>query len=255
MPVSERIGLSALLQVCSEKPKDAPDPIPPELAQALARIADECRQRIMREAYFPALASTYYRADLDAVAAELKSASGKADLESLLAYSHNTAIITQMKQMHDQATRAYRDAMVELDELRAQQVQLSAAERDQEVAVAREQHRRRMLAVAAGLQAMGQAMAQPQRTYAPIAVSTPGSSAACSSDYDCNGGVGYTCVKQNYSATGFCATAVNGYGVQTFNAPQANSVMVKVPVSTDCKFVTDCPAGFSCDASSGACLR
>ena len=227
----------------------------PELAKEVERIAGECREKVFREDYVPALAQTYYRADFSAVAAQWGASGGKADLEALLAYSHNVAILAQMNEMRAQIQALYNDSMSRIEQLQTSEVEQSAAQRDQEVEMAREQHRRRMMAVAAGLQAMGQSMSQPQG-YRPATstVITP-YAAGCSSDFDCSGGVGYVCVKQNFATTGYCATAVNSYGTQTFQAPRLNSVMPKMPVSTDCKGLMDCPPGFSCQVTSGTCVR
>jgi hypothetical protein len=37
--------------------------------------------------------------------------------------------------------------------------------------------------------------------------------------------------------------------------PNVDSVMPKMPSGADCRFDTECPIGFFCDANSGACLR
>jgi len=78
-------------------------------------------------------------------------------------------------------------------------------------------------------------------------------SGGCSSDFSC--GVGFTCVKDNFSVTGYCAKAVDAVGVQRFDLPSAPmSVGPKLPSRTDCPN-TPCPAGFQCEFSSGTCVR
>jgi hypothetical protein len=45
------------------------------------------------------------------------------------------------------------------------------------------------------------------------------------------------------------------YGKQMEHLPNVDSVMPKMPSGADCRFDTECPIGFFCDANSGACLR
>ena len=87
-------------------------------------------------------------------------------------------------------------------------------------------------------------------TYSPPAPS----GRACFSDYDC-GGVGYTCVKPNYSTQGTCAQTVNSFGTPTYNLPDLNSTMPKAPQPSDCHTDIDCPIGFRCDVQAGACVK
>jgi hypothetical protein len=75
----------------------------------------------------------------------------------------------------------------------------------------------------------------------------------CSNDFSC--GIGYTCVKKNYSNTGYCAKSVDKFGVQQFELPRLDSVGPKLPSDNDCTFDTDCPLGFKCDRKSGACFK
>jgi hypothetical protein len=136
----------------------------------------------------------------------------------------------------------------------------------------RERRRRIFRAIGAGLSAYGQALQggpsartytpspPPSPSYAPIqpspvtgALPAPQASHGCSSDFEC--GYGNACVKPNFSASGTCMQAVNGYGVPTFNPPRTDSVMPKFPNRSDCKFLSDCPPGFTCDTNSGTCVK
>lgn len=75
--------------------------------------------------------------------------------------------------------------------------------------------------------------------------------AGCTSDFQC--GVGNACVKQRHSNDGVCMKSVDGNGTRVYNMPDSNSIGVRT--SEGCQFNTDCPVGFSCDATYKACVR
>jgi hypothetical protein len=87
----------------------------------------------------------------------------------------------------------------------------------------------------------------------PLRQTTAATSSTCSSDYDC--GFGNRCVKPNFSSQGTCMRSVNEYGGPSTDAPRPESVMPKFPNQQDCTTFADCPMGFHCDWSSGACVR
>lgn len=74
------------------------------------------------------------------------------------------------------------------------------------------------------------------------------SSLGCSSDISC--GIGYKCVKPQYSASGTCMKSVNEFGIQQFNSPSSN---IGVNMDKKCSFDTECPIGFKC--RSGNCIK
>ena len=76
-------------------------------------------------------------------------------------------------------------------------------------------------------------------------------SSGCTSDFQC--GVGNSCVKQRYSNDGVCMKSVDSNGTRVYNMPNSNSIGVRT--SEGCQFNTDCPVGFSCDATYKACVR
>jgi len=77
------------------------------------------------------------------------------------------------------------------------------------------------------------------------------STGGCTSDFNCS--VGQKCVKDYYSSSGVCMKSVNEYGIQTFDAPDTKSIGVNM--EKGCLVHTDCPVGFRCAYSSGACIK
>jgi hypothetical protein len=78
--------------------------------------------------------------------------------------------------------------------------------------------------------------------------------ATCYSDYGCE--YGSKCVKAPYRADGYCARAVDAYGIPTFAGPDSQSVMPGG--EGQCTFDVDCPIAFRCaiepGSLRGACL-
>jgi hypothetical protein len=219
-----------------------------ELATALREVQRDCYLKYVTEYYVPALAQRYYEADPTWVHSQWDAANGKADIESLYAYSHNTKVLADIAD-HEAVIRKHLDeSLATIEQMRQDEIGLSAQRRNNDVAVARRQYQAKMQAIGAALQSMS---STTTRTTSPSVYR--GVTRGCSSDFTC--GIGYTCVKANYNTTGYCAKAVNEYGVQTFETPRTESVLPKLPVSTDCHGAMDCPAGFACDLKSGACLR
>ena len=70
----------------------------------------------------------------------------------------------------------------------------------------------------------------------------------CSSDISC--GIGYSCVKPQYSSSGTCMKSVNKFGVQQLNIPKSN---IGINMDKQCSFDTQCPIGFKC--SNGNCIK
>ena len=56
---------------------------------------------------------------------------------------------------------------------------------------------------------------------------------------------GAKCVKAEYRSEGYCAKAVDQYGIPTFSEPNPNSV--GPGAQGQCQFSTDCPVGFQCE--------
>ena len=90
-------------------------------------------------------------------------------------------------------------------------------------------------------------VAPPTPTVAPQAYQAT----SCTSDFSC--GIGYSCVKERYSASGFCAKAVDPTGTPTFQTPSSDSIGPNMG-DVDCAR-NGCPTGFRCDISTGVCLK
>lgn len=116
------------------------------------------------------------------------------------------------------------------------QAAIIQANYDDEAQSEADQKRRRVRAVAAGMQAFGAAMAAtPRSSYAPR---SPG---GCTSDYAC--GYGQKCVKGVGQIAGFCAQAVDRIGVPTYAPPSLNSVGTG---QAQCWSAAQCAIGFQC---------
>ena len=241
-PVAARTDLVRLAEQCDELRRLALA-TPGDRAEA---AFNDCN-RSHTELFVSALVAAYWAADLDWISKAFGERPEELDLESLFVYSHNLRLRAYISDRRS-AARGQREASLrELEGVRGQAVAVAEEARDREIA----ENRR---AFGAALAAAGQAMSQSQQAPAqPGAYSEVTQPRSCSSDYSC--GIGNRCVKNNFSGQGFCAKAVNEYGVRTFDLPRTESVLVKVPDEADCRFDTDCPVGFRCHARSGACLR
>jgi hypothetical protein len=249
-----------------------------DIAKRFEQLASDCSVKLITDYYLPTLRSYYYKADSEWAIREWINSKGAADIESLFAYSHNTAVLGEIQRGKADAQASFDHALAGIEEMRSAEILGSAQHRDTEISVAHERYRQRMAAIATALQQASQTMARPVPSgsstlpsgsnmtptvavpsYSRTTATTTGTGSfiappnGCMSDFSC--GIGYTCVKNNYSSTGFCAKAVTSYGNQTFDLPRLDSVGPKMPVSTDCKMLSDCPIGFRCDLRSGACLK
>jgi hypothetical protein len=204
------------------------------------------------------LVAAYWAADLAWIADVLRVSPADVELEPLFVYSHNLRLNAYIEARLSAAEQEKTLARSELDAARDGAMSALEERRQSEIADAK---RRFGMAMAAVGQAMAQSNANYSRapTYSATTYSSSSSSSSsssfgtCSSDFQC--GVGSTCVKPNFSATGTCMRQVNEYGVQTYDLPDMNSVFVRMPSASDCTVVGYCPAGFVCDLRSGACLR
>ena len=75
---------------------------------------------------------------------------------------------------------------------------------------------------------------------------------SCSSDFSCS--FGEVCVKEPYKTRGTCMTAVNEYGMKTYQKPRTSSIY-SGDANGQCRFSTDCPIGFKCDRRLKACVQ
>lgn len=204
-------------------------------------VADECRKRL-RDMYFDALERRYNRADTQWVAAQLQ-AHDDADLESLLAYSHNSVMLAEIERELAEVKRKRDEHLALIERGRVAEISMSATERNRELAEADARRRRAAAILAAGIDGYLNPPGYPRRstpTKTPAVVEQ-----GCRSDFDC--GVGSKCVKNYYESEGVC------YRSWDYSAPDVDSFMPNTPEPTDCNSV-GCPAGGICDFKSGACL-
>ncbi len=213
---------------------------------AADKTLKECFER-WNNMHVRLLVTTYWAADVDWILRTLKSDPDAIKVEPLFVYSHNMRVRAYAEKQLVALNASRMVARRELEDRRQAGMQQATIDRDEEIAA----NKRRFAAVMAAA-AQGMSRANQRATYAPQ-YSTTVSPTGCSSDFSC--GIGHRCVKANYSGTGYCAKAVNEYGVQTFDLPSMESVLVKVPKGSDCKLISDCPVGFQCDLGSGVCLR
>lgn len=92
--------------------------------------------------------------------------------------------------------------------------------------------------------------AQGKKTMAGTPQDTTNSN-GCSSDFGC--GIGYRCVKHAFEISGTCMQEVDSMGLPTYGTPRSSSLDVKT--KNQCMFSTDCPIGFACDPTYGACVK
>jgi hypothetical protein len=85
-----------------------------------------------------------------------------------------------------------------------------------------------------------------------IAVSIPVCAwSDCISEFDC--GIGYRCVKAQFTTYGVCMKSVNEYGMQQYDLPRLDSRNPKY--EADCDFDTDCPIGFYSHRKFKVCVK
>src|SRR6267378_393741 len=89
---------------------------------------------------------------------------------------------------------------------------------------------------------------EPAASSAQSAATNDATRRAGSSDYSCE--YGWKCVKAPYRTDGYCARAVDEYGLPTYAAPASQSVMPGG--QGQCGFDTDCPVPFYCAIEPGS---
>lgn len=142
---------------------------------------------------------------------------------------------------------AMSDAIIARFKSQADQIESETSERLDEAS----RKRAAMMAVAAGLQAGGNAMANAPPSSATAQAPAV---AGCSSDYEC--GFGNACMKDSGAFRGICARSVDANGLPTFQGPNSSSIGAG---AGSCSFDTDCSIGFKCVKTSGGlrgnCLK
>ena len=251
--------------------RDGADPIP-ELDGAAAK----CWQK-WAELYASVVVQTYPQADKQLAWRTMEESNYKLDIESVFAASHNSTIGRLIMDKRREVKKARQDELVEIERLRRLEISRADVAMQTDLEEAR---RQRWATIGAALQAFGNSLSasgasqpQPERsipapTYGsaegtlrpttPTPSLAPASSPGvatgktCSSDFEC--GIGWACIKPNFSTSGTCLRSVNEYGNQQYNLPRLDSVAPKMPSRHDCHLM-DCPIGFRCDTATGACVK
>ena len=231
-PVSERDDLENLRISCNQL--TGPDALD-EIGECITLY----HHRLWNE-----LAERYWAADFAWVIKQLADANSDDRVESLFVYSHNLRLATYVATKQRQLDATYKRSLAELRALRQRELRQARELRDAEIAEAEARIASTVAAFAKGFAAA---------RSRPISATGEGPARGCGSDFDC--GMGFKCVKQNFSNVGSCVQSVDSYGAPTYDLPAMDSVLTKLPSSADCRFDADCPVGFRCQASSGACWK
>src|SRR5262245_48762261 len=149
----------------------------------------------------------------------MKESDYKLDIEAVFALSHNAAIDTQIATKQREVADARREAHDSLEEhhMNALDREQSVTEREFAADTARRQAIAAALArLGSGYSAPAAAQSGPTIGTAPIATrAMPGAALdvngprPCSSDFAC--GIGFQCVKPNFSTQGSCMRSVNNF--------------------------------------------
>lgn len=231
-PVSERDDLENLRISCNQLTG-------PDALDDIGECITLYHHRLWSE-----LAERYWAADFAWVIKQLADAKTDDRLESLFVYSHNLRLTSYVTTNQRQLDATYRRSLAELRALRQRELQHAREVRDAEVTEAQARIAMSIAALAKGFAAA--------RSH-PVGGTDEGPARGCGNDFDCR--MGFKCVKQNFSSVGVCTQAVDSYGMPTYELPSMDSVLTKLPSSSDCRFDADCPIGFRCQASSGACWK
>jgi hypothetical protein len=231
-PVSEHDDLENLRVSCNQiSGADALD----DLAQCLTLY----HHRLWNE-----LAKRYWAADFGWVIKQLADANSDDRVESLFVYSHNLRLTTYVEAKQRELDKTYQRSLADLRALKVRQLEEARKVRDAEVAQAE-------MRIAMSIAAFAKGFAAARTNTSNDA--NEGPARGCRSDFDCR--LGFKCLKQNYASVGACTQSVDSYGMPTYDLPAMDSLFTKLPAAADCRFDADCPVGFRCQASSGACWK
>lgn len=239
--VDQRAGIVECRTMCGAKPGEPADP-----ARGRSHTA-QCLRDICLLSYVDALVKTYVHADAAWVMNELSLSSG-ADLESLLAHSHNQAVLADIeRQVHILAQRHAR-ARSHLEQQRQRELQASMRQRDTEIAVGRAARRARVRAAADAFAA--EAAGQPGAAPASASRATePPDRGAGHDRRDC--GADPSCRPPARARSIICTPDADDTIAQAAAPESRPSTEPSTP--SVCTAQRDCPSGLSCDLATGVC--
>lgn len=234
-PVAERSQLEDLRILCeAEKPRD-------DATVSNGRCFLQYHNRLWSE-----LVEHYWAADVAWVVRQLRDSEDPADDESLFVFSHNARLKRYLVVKQQELDQTYRRTKSTIEQVKLALLENARQARDAEIKEAYRRFGEVVSAAARGFVAAGASGRVGQTTPAdPFG--------HCGNDAEC--GVGFACVKPNFSGEGTCARTVDEHGLPLFTLPRMDSVFTKLPGEDDCRFDGDCPIGFRCSPSSGACFK
>jgi hypothetical protein len=234
-PVGEQDALEDLRVAC-----EAINAASVDAREAYAKCIVRYRNRFWSE-----LVNHYWAADTQWIANQIRDADTFDGDESLFVFSHNARLKRYVHLKQVELDERYRESKVNIQRVRMTLREYARRARDAEIQEAYRQFGQILAAAAQGFLGAGASGRTGQTSSDPFR--------QCRSDSEC--GLGFMCVKANYSGQGTCARKVDEYGLPIFSLPRMDSVFTKVPSDADCRFDADCPIGFRCSQSSGACFK
>jgi hypothetical protein len=244
--VDERADIVECRRLCgSRKAADIVAPL-----RALPGAPAQCMRDICQPAYVDALIKTYSHAQIDWVNGQL-SASSNADLESLLAYSHNESLLAEIDQQATVLAQQHARARVRLEQQRQRELHASVQLRATEIEAGRVARRTRVKAAADAF-----AAESGDRSVAPAtAARTPGSSTRGPDGTDAAPGcaAGAACAPAAAPPAFVTCLRDPAEAVSQATDPAARRNQVEPSTPIACRDERDCPAGTTCDVAAGVC--
>lgn len=218
--------------VCGEDPPDQ-------------HLSDSCGQKFYND-FIARLPKWYPDAkprDIDAHCTSMPSdCSTPLAVEAQWLFSHNHAVEERMERRMIELEQQHERAQDRAEAIRQQR------EEDAERRIAA------IRAIGSGLQAAAAGLSSGGSSPPATSYYQSPATAGCTSDYAC--GIGFECVKPQFSSTGTCARTVTPMGMPVYSQPRPYSVGPGGPGA--CSFDTDCPVTWKCikgGALTGHCMK
>jgi hypothetical protein len=237
--VDQRADIVECRTMCGAKPGD-----PTELSRARSHMA-QCLRDICLPSYVDALVKTYVHADAASATNQL-ALSSSADLETLLARSHNQALLAEIERQAAVLAQRHARARGNLEQQRQRELQTSMRQRDTEIATSRAARRARVKAAADAF--AGGAAGQPGAAPAAASGTTAPSDRPaghdvrdCATDPSCQ-------PARARSIT--CTPDVDDTIAQAADPASRPPAAPSTPIG--CTDPRDCPSGLTCDVPDPA---
>lgn len=241
-PVDGRADIVTCRQSCASlRPAGPADP------RVQTQTVVQCLRDTCEPAYADAVVKTYFRADLTWVASQLASSSG-ADLEALLAFSHNQSLLADIEQQATVLAQRHTRARDHIEQQRRRALQESQQLRASEIEAGRAARRARVKAAADAFAAEhGPSSLTP-------ATSQPGSGSSilpsdAADTLDC--APESSCPAPRPPASVTCIPDAPETVSQANEPASRRRFEPSTPIG--CTDERDCPSGMSCDLTAGVC--